>query len=142
MKIALSQVIRTLLVKDPKNLTETDQRVAQAFLALFPGHEKNIQSYREKPGCDCRFDLQRAMKDNPEATQQFLVEVGKANIVVDFDKYEEEHPARFIRGLVKEIPDTAEAYSALMQECTDNNLRFVGLALRPIPGDLLRVYFY
>ncbi len=164
MQLDMSAVARELLPQPP-NGQPGEIELNTLFLELWPDQKDHLRTYRGKPDCSCRAHIQQAMIADTDKLQQFLNAVKRLR-GTDFLKMDQAvpenlpplavppkpagvpaaaapgAPLRHLAGQTRDIVDTPEAYTQLLRDLQKQGLRFMGLTLRPVGENRLRVYFY
>lgn len=141
-KININQVLASLRVENPNELSETELAFAEAFVRQWPTAADYLHKFHKHPGCStCRRDMIEILTDDPMALQRF---VESAPPLVDTTTAVRKPQAAYsAAGRCVDIPDTPEAFSDFIRSIKATNGKYSGVQVRPLEGtNMVRVYVY
>lgn len=164
MRINLPEVLREMLPQPP-GVHNGEDELQALFLQLWPDQEKNLRSYRAKPGCSCRGLIQQEMVKDLTKLQQLLDAlkrlrgksfskpepgvpmdsplVARQDVAQSFPAAGRQGPPlRHLQGQTRDIADTPAAYAELIKTLQGQGFRYAGLTVRALDNGHVRIYFY
>lgn len=152
--INLTGLLELLHVHTPSARTEREQQIAAHFKSVWPDSAKHLDSFQAKSGCgSCRHQLVEALTANPGKILSFLrlVDPGEQWDLTPLsvqtaqpEEYLQLHKpaATNMRGQVREIDDTPQAYADFYSGLLADRARYAGFAVCPAGPGKVKIYFY
>jgi hypothetical protein len=129
--------IRRLIPKDRARPTEQESLLLYRFKKAFPELTKSLHSYISNPGCACKAELIKALKDNPDKAKDVF-----GVLTEQFIQYSADMEEINIAGTVAIIPASIDEYRALLVSLARDNKTYKGLTIKDVPGGSWMVFFY
>lgn len=153
-RVNLNTVLDFLRTPDVNNQSDEERRIGREFVKLWPQHGETLNKFRDKPGCgSCRHSMLDVLSEEPAKVGKLLRQINPdedwsvdptANRAVSTARPPMPVPAKpnSLVGKSFDIPDTPEAYEQFMETQRRQGARYMGLAVRALESQMVRLYFF
>ncbi len=134
LSLTIQQLTQQLRYQNAAQPTPAEILRRRRFLERFPAQEANIISYQDNPNCKCSHEIQNAlMKDTKGINEIATFLMGEPTSITT---------PKMVAGRTMSIPNTPEAWEALIALTQKEMFIFKGITTVVDPDGSLRVLFY